>query len=208
MTASPPKDNATRSGRSSGAIAGAVVFCAAVMLALSFAAVPLYRLFCARTGFAGTPHIAKAAPTLRGKRTLVVRFDSNVGQGLAWSFAPETPQISLRTGETATVFFKVTNNSDRETAAQAMFNVSPDVVGGYFDKISCFCFSTQHLGPRETADMPVVFFLDPALEKDKTMDGVDTVTLSYTFYPAKRSTAAVETRTKPKVSGLEAGNVD
>jgi cytochrome c oxidase assembly protein subunit 11 len=207
MTASLPPNPKTKARRGSLTIAGGVAVCAAAMLALSFAAVPLYRLFCARTGFAGTPHIAKAAPTLRGKRTLVVRFDSNVGPGLAWSFAPETPQIRLRTGETATVFFKVTNNSDRETAAQAMFNVSPDVVGGYFDKISCFCFSTQHLGPHETADMPVVFFLDPALEKDKTMDGVDTVTLSYTFYPS-RSTAAVDTRTKPKVSGLETGKVD
>lgn len=173
-----------------GLIAGAAGVTALAMLGMSFAAVPLYRLFCARTGFAGTPQIAHVAPTLRGKRTLVVRFDTNVGSGLAWDFAPETPQVTLRTGETATVFFKVRNRTDKEVAAQAMFNVSPDIVGAYFDKISCFCFSTQHLGPHETADLPVVFFLDPALEQDKTMDGVDTLTLSYTFYPASRSAAA------------------
>jgi cytochrome c oxidase assembly protein subunit 11 len=186
---SSPHSASTRRRRS-GLIAGGVVATVSVMLALSFAAVPLYRLFCAKTGFAGTPLVAKAAPALRGKRSLVVRFDANVGTGLPWSFVPDTPQITLRTGETATVFFKVTNRSDHEVAAQAMYNVSPDAVGGYFDKISCFCFSTQHLGPHETADMPVVFFLDPELEKDKTMDGVDTLTLSYTFYPAARAAAA------------------
>lgn len=188
--------------RGSRLIAGGVVVAVAAMLALSFAAVPLYRLFCAKTGFAGTTQTAKAAPALRGKRTIIVRFDTNVGKGLAWSFVPDTPQIALRTGETATVFFKVTNRTDRETAAQAMYNVTPDVAGGYFDKISCFCFSTQHLGPHESADMPVVFFLDPALEKDKTMDGIETVTLSYTFYPAALPTTAVQASGKANVSGL------
>ena len=203
MATSPePKSKVLTPERRSGLIAGAVVATVAVMLALSFAAVPLYRLFCATTGFAGTPLIAKAAPTLRGKRTIVVRFDTNVGSGLAWSFVPDTPQITLRTGETATVFFKVTNRTDRETAAQAMYNVTPDAVGGYFDKISCFCFSTQHLGPHETLDMPVVFFLDPELEKDKTMNGIDTVTLSYTFYPAALPKAAQRTDNKPTVPNL------
>lgn len=173
----------------SALIAGGVVVAFAGMLALSFAAVPLYRLFCAHTGFAGTPQVAHEAPKLRGKRDLVVRFDSNVARGLDWDFKPDTDQVTVRTGETKTVFFKVTNRSDHAVTAQAGYNVAPDVVGGYFDKLSCFCFSTQTLGPHETVDMPVVFFLDPALEKDKTMDKVDTVTLSYTFYPVTRSTA-------------------
>lgn len=168
----------------SGLVAGGAAFIAFAMLGLSFAAVPLYRLFCASTGFAGTPQIAKVAPALRGKRVLTVRFDTNVGRGLAWSFVPDVAEVALRTGETATVFFKVTNRSDRETAGQAMYNVAPDVAGGYFDKINCFCFSKQRLGPHETADMPVVFFLNPDLEKDHTMDRIDTLTLSYTFYPA------------------------
>lgn len=186
-----------KASRRSGLIAGGVVLAVAMMLGLSFAAVPLYRLFCTTTGFAGTTQVAKAAPSLRGKRDIVVRFDANVGRGLAWSFVPDTPQITLRTGQTATVFFKVTNRSDRETAAQAMYNVSPDVAGGYFDKISCFCFTKQRLGPHETADMPVVFFLDPALEKDKTMEAIDTVTLSYTFYPAVISTVEEQRGSRP-----------
>jgi len=155
------------------------------MLGLSFAAVPLYRLYCATTGYAGTPQIAKLPSELRGERDLTVRFDANVAPGLAWKFEPETPEIKLRTGETATVYYKIMNLSDQPSAARAMFNVSPDNAGAYFDKIACFCFSEQKLGPRETLELPVVFFLDPALEKDATMTGVDSITLSYTFFVAK-----------------------
>jgi cytochrome c oxidase assembly protein subunit 11 len=181
------------------AAAAATVF---VMLGLSFAAVPLYRLFCATTGYGGTPQVAEKAPNMRGKRQMTVRFDANVGNGLAWSFSPETPQIILWTGETATVFFKVTNLTDHELAAQAMFNVAPDAAGAYFDKISCFCFSEQRLGPHETADMPVVFFLDPKLEADATMDGIESVTLSYTFYPSKTTTPVAAATRKEAKPGL------
>lgn len=161
------------------------------MLGLSFAAVPLYRLFCAATGFGGTTQVAKAAPASQGLRELTVRFDANVAPGLNWKFAPETPEIRLRTGQTATVFFQATNMSDRETAAQAMYNVSPEIAGAYFDKIACFCFDEQKLGPRETLEMPVVFFLDPALERDATMAGVQSITLSYTFFAAKSAAPVV-----------------
>ncbi len=171
--------------RRRGFIAALAVGASLGMLALSFAAVPLYRMFCASTGYGGTTQVAHQAPATQGRRDLAVRFDANVGPGLSWTFSPETPQITLRTGKTATVFFKVTNTSDRETSAQAMYNVGPDAAGAYFDKISCFCFSEQTLGPHETAEMPVVFFLDPALEQDRTMAGVDTIVLSYTFFPAK-----------------------
>lgn len=188
MSASPDPSQDNRRNRRINRetwVAGATALAVFAMLGLSFAAVPLYRLFCATTGYGGTTQVAKTAPETRGQRDMIVRFDANVGPGLAWSFAPETPQIKVRTGEVATVFFKVTNHSDRETTAQAMFNVTPEVSGAYFDKISCFCFSEQRLGPHETADMPVVFFLDPKLEADETMDGVGAVTLSYTFYPTR-----------------------
>jgi cytochrome c oxidase assembly protein subunit 11 len=181
-------------------IAAGVILVTASMLGLSFAAVPLYRIFCARTGFAGTTQLAKAAPTVRGKRTLIVRFDTNVAPGLAWSFVPETPQVKVLTGRTATVFFKVTNLSDQETAARAVYNVSPGQTGAYFDKIACFCFREQHLGAHQTMEMPVVFFLDPALERDETMDGIDEITLSYTFYAAPAAapvTAATESGSGP-----------
>ncbi len=172
------------------------------MLGLSFASVPLYRLFCAATGYGGTTQIAAAAPALRGERQLSVRFDANVAPGLSWSFAPETPQITLRTGQTATVFFKATNLADHETVARASFNVSPDNSGAYFDKIACFCFEEQRLGARETAEMPVVFFLDPALEKDEGMAGVDEITLSYTFFAVKQASpvaAAAVPLAKPRL---------
>lgn len=169
------------------AMAGAVSL---AMLGLSFAAVPLYRLFCAATGFAGTPQVAKLPSASKGLRDLTVRFDANVAPGLAWTFEPETPAIKLRTGETATIYYKVTNMLDRATAAQAMFNVSPESAGAYFDKLACFCFSEQKLEPRETVELPVVFFLDPALEKDATMSRVEEITLSYTFFAAKPPASA------------------
>jgi len=178
----PSRDSGFRRRGLVAVLAGGVSL---AMLGLSFAAAPLYRLFCAATGYAGTTQVAKAAPALKGIRDLTVRFDANVAPGLAWKFTPETPEIKLRTGETATVFYKVTNMSGADTAAQAMYNVSPESAGAYFDKISCFCFNEQKLGPHESADMPVVFFLDPALEKDETMAGVQAITLSYTFFASK-----------------------
>jgi cytochrome c oxidase assembly protein subunit 11 len=172
-------------------IAALAVAASLSMLGLSFAAVPLYRLFCATTGYAGTPQTAKLAPASRGTRDLTVRFDANVAPGLAWNFAPETTDIKLRTAETATIYYKVTNMSDHAATARAMFNVSPDSAGAYFDKIACFCFSEQKLGPRETVELPVVFFLDPALEKDANMAGIQTITLSYTFFAAPSSSGGV-----------------
>lgn len=155
------------------------------MLGMSFAAIPLYRAFCSATGFAGTTQVRHVAPRTEGKRFITVHLDANVGLGLALDFAPEQQQITVRTGQTATVFFKVTNNSDREQAARAVYNVSPGQTGAYFDKLACFCFSEQHFAPHQTVEMPVVFFLDPALEKDETMNNIDEITLSYTFYPAR-----------------------
>ena len=177
--------------RSHAATGWAVAGLFAAMIGLTYASVPLYRVFCAATGFAGTTQVAKVAPKHSGARTLVVRFDANVGPGLPWTFEPEQSQIELRTGETATVYFKVRNNAGRATTGHAEYNVSPEVVGGYFDKISCFCFTDQTLGPNETLEMPVVFFLDPKLEKDKSLNAVDAVTLSYTFFPVRESARPV-----------------
>ena len=167
------------------AAAVAVVFFA--MLGAAFAAPPLYSLFCRTTGFAGTTQVAHVAPALKGRRVLTVRFDVNIASGLPWSVEPETPSVSLRTGETATVYFKFRNQAGRRTAANAVYNVSPDVSGAYFDKIACFCFSEQRLGPAETAELPVVFFLDPKLEQDVTMNDVELLTLSYTLYPVREA---------------------
>ena len=168
---------------------GVIVACAAVaMVGVAYAAVPLYAAFCKATGFAGTTQVAKSNAGVKGDRSIVVRFDANVAPGLDWSFEPETASMTLRTGATATVFFRVHNRDPHDTAAVAVYNVTPEVSGAWFDKISCFCFSEQKLGPNESAELPVVFFLDPRLEKDHTMDGVDAITLSYTlFAPSKES---------------------
>ncbi len=170
---------------------------ASLMLGMSFAAVPLYRMFCSMTGYGGTTQRVVSAPSAPGERTLTVRFDSNLAGGLPWAFEPETKQISLRTGETKTVFYRVTNLTDRAISATATYNVTPDQAGPFFDKLNCFCFSEQTLGPKETAEWPVVFFLDPALEKDDAMKRVDQLTLSYTVFESKKPGRSAE-QTAPK----------
>ena len=167
----------------------AVLGLVAVMLGLAYAAVPLYRVFCRATGYGGTPQVASAGAAARGARTLSVRFDANVAPGLPWRFEPETPEMEVRTGQTVTAFFKVRNTAGRDTAAMAQYNITPDIGGFYFNKIACFCFDEQRLGPNETAELPVVFFLDPKLEADPTMKDVDSLTLSYTFFAAKPAPA-------------------
>ena len=156
----------------------------AAMVGASFAAVPLYQEFCKATGYGGVLRTAETESATQGKRIINVRFDTNVSGDLPWSFEPEVDSINLRTGQTATVFFKVKNLSNQETAAVASYNVS-EQVSPWFYKISCFCTSEQHLGPGESAELPVVFYLDPELENDAAMKGVEQVTLSYTFYSSK-----------------------
>ena len=160
------------------------------MLGLVAVSLPLYRAFCQLTGYEGTPRRAAGATLLKGTRTLHVRFDANVGGGLPWRFEPETDAVAVRTGQTATAFYRVSNDSDEPVTARAVYNVGPPSMGAYFDKIACFCFSDQTLQPHETLEMPVVFFLDPALEADDTMNGVEEVVLSYTFYRQKAPAVA------------------
>jgi cytochrome c oxidase assembly protein subunit 11 len=183
----PPQARARRNNL----VAACAIAIALAMVGAAYAAVPLYFLFCRATGFAGTTQVAHSAPTLKGRREITVRFDANVGPGLPWTFEAETSSVRVRTGATATVYFKVHNRTSRETAATAVYNVSPEVSGGYFDKISCFCFSEQRLGPDETAELPVVFFLDPKLEQDETLNGVEEITLSYTLFSAPDSARPV-----------------
>lgn len=191
--------NAIPNARHHRRTALAVLGMAAVMLGLAYAAVPLYRVFCRATGYGGTPQVAAAGTKVRGARTLNVRFDANVAPGLPWRFEPETPEISVRTGQTVTVFFKVRNLASRDTAANAQYNITPDIGGFYFNKIACFCFNEQRLGPDETAELPVVFFLDPKLEADPTMTDVGSLTLSYTFFAAKPAKAASNAVAAPKL---------
>jgi cytochrome c oxidase assembly protein subunit 11 len=157
----------------------------AVMVGMAYAAVPLYSWFCRTTGFGGTTQVATAAPGEVLQRKLSVRFDANVTGGLPWRFAPEQNSVDVRLGEVVTVLFAVTNESARETAGQASYNVSPPTVGQYFSKINCFCFTEQRLKPGERRDMAVVFFVDPELAKNPDDDDLNTITLSYTMYPVR-----------------------
>jgi cytochrome c oxidase assembly protein subunit 11 len=172
-------------------------FVVVLMLGASYAAVPFYNWFCRVTGFNGTTQVATSAPSGAPlARKIAVRFDANVAPGLPWKFEPEQNEIEVRIGEVVTVFYTVTNQAARQTAAQAAYNVAPLTVGAYFQKINCFCFTEQTMGPGEKREMPVVFYVDPALAGDSDNDGLKTITLSYTFYPmrdpARRPVAAGE----------------
>jgi cytochrome c oxidase assembly protein subunit 11 len=173
----------------------------AVMVGLSFAAVPLYSWFCRTTGFGGTTQVAHAAPTHISTRTITVRFDSNVAAGLPWSFEPERRTIDVKLGEVVTIYYKVTNESARVTTAQAGYNVSPPTVGIYFEKINCFCFTQQTMKPGEKRDMAVVFYVDPKLVKDSELDGLNDITLSYTFYPVREPEQPVASSAESEKTG-------
>ncbi|HET8919047.1 MAG TPA: cytochrome c oxidase assembly protein [Xanthobacteraceae bacterium] len=159
----------------------------AVMVGVSFAAVPLYSWFCRTTGFGGTTQVAKTAPDQVSGRVVTVRFDSNVAPGLPWSFEPERRTIDVRLGEVVTVYYAVRNESARVTTGQAGYNVTPPTVGAYFEKINCFCFTQQTLQPGEKRDMAVVFYVDAKLGKDAEQSTVNNITLSYTFFPVRVS---------------------
>jgi cytochrome c oxidase assembly protein subunit 11 len=181
------------------ATCGAVV---ALMVGASYAAVPFYNWFCRATGFNGTTQVATSAPSAAPlQRRIAVRFDSNVAGGLPWKFEPEQTEIEVNIGQVVTVFFTVTNQSARTTTGQAAYNVAPLTVGAYFQKINCFCFTEQTMAAGEKREMPVVFYVDPAIVKDSDNDGLNTITLSYTFYPVRDPAAkplAARESDKPK----------
>jgi len=154
------------------------------MVGLSFAAVPLYELFCQVTGFGGTTQVATEAPDRILDREMIVQFDANTAAALGWDFAPVERRVRVRLGEPTEIAYQATNLSGRPTAGTATFNVTPETIGAYFMKVQCFCFTRQELAAGETVEMPVLFYIDPALADDPLLDYVDTITLSYTFYPA------------------------
>ena len=191
MSERTPTRNPRAARRRDLAVAAACGAFVAVMVGAAYAAVPLYDWFCRTTGFAGRPMVASAAPTEVMDRTLTVRFDANVGPGLPWKFEPEQASIQVKLGQVVTVFYTVTNLVARETAAQAAYNVAPLTTGGYFQKVNCFCFTEQRLAAGEKREMPVVFYIDPALARDAEQNGLNTITLSYTFYPMRTPAAPV-----------------
>ena len=162
-----------------------VVF--ALMVGAAFAAVPFYRAFCQATGFNGTARRASSAPSRASNQTVTVRFDTNV-RGLAWRFEPVQASQTARLGESKLAFFRATNTGDKAVTGRAVYNILPESAGPYFSKLECFCFKNQTLQPGETAEFPVVYFVDPRYARDKDATSSGQITLSYTFYPAVTDT--------------------
>ena len=153
------------------------------MLGVSYAAVPLYRIFCQVTGFGGTTQRAERAPGEVLNRKITVRFDSNVAPDLPWKFKPVQRTVEIKIGETVLVYYKATNNSDKPVIGTASFNVTPEAAGRYFSKIECFCFTEQLLASGQEVEMPVQFFIDPEIVRDASARDIKEITLSYTFFP-------------------------
>ncbi|HEX5775893.1 MAG TPA: cytochrome c oxidase assembly protein [Caulobacteraceae bacterium] len=185
----PRRANAATALLLTGVIAG--------MLGLTAAAVPLYRLFCQVTGYGGTTRVAEQAPEAVGDRTITVRFNADVDPDLPWAFAPEQRQIEVRPGEQTLAFYRARNRSERPIVGQAVYNVTPYKAGPYFSKIACFCFEEQVLRPGEEVDMPVSFYVDPAMLSDPDTQDVHTITLSYTFFMLEDETEALVASQQP-----------
>lgn len=179
----PPGDRTAKQKRGAGRtalIAAAVVF---LMVGAAFAAVPLYRAFCEMTGFGGTTQRAERASSVVLDRTVRVGFDTNVRDGLPWTFTAEQRSVELKIGATGMAFFKVKNTADHAITARATYNVVPQAAGIHFRKLECFCFSDQTLQPGEVAEFPMIFYVDPAFAEDDETKGGSDITLSYSFFP-------------------------
>ena len=176
----------TAIARKNARTAGIMAMMVAGMLALAFASVPLYRMFCELTGFDGTPLRAERAPgAVAGE--IGVRFDANINPALPWKFEPVQETIRIAPGARTQILYRATNLTARETHGEATFNVSPEIAGKYFSKIECFCFTEQTLKGGQSVDMPVIFYVDPEIRKDPDTNRIDEITLSYTFYPVEKT---------------------
>jgi len=172
----------TPTSRKNRTVALPLICLVATMLGLAFASVPLYRLFCQATGYGGIPQRADSGPDQVLDRTIRIRFDANVATGLPWSFEPVQQVMDVKIGEQALAFYKATNKGSTPVTGMAIFNVAPELAGRYFTKIECFCFKQQTLAAGATAEMPVIFFVDPKIVEDKDTKNISEITLSYTFY--------------------------
>ncbi len=158
---------------------------AGAMVGLSFASVPLYRLFCQVTGFGGTPRVGAAADSMPvSEQTITVLFDANVNESLPWRFRPVQRRMRVRAGQTVLAFYRASNLSGGPLTGTATYNVTPYKAAPYFSKVDCFCFTEQRLEPGQVAELPVSFFVDPAIFSDPDTREVRSITLSYTFFRA------------------------
>ena len=183
--------------RRNAATAAALLGIVVVMGGLAYASVPLYRWFCQVTGFGGTTQVAATAPAQRHERSVTIRFNADVNSTLPWRFQPVERRVRVRLGEERLAFYRAENLDDRPVTGTATFNVTPPKAGPYFAKLDCFCFTEQTLAPGQSVDMPVSFYVDPELAKDRNLDDVTTITLSYTFFAAP---GQPEARDAPRIA--------
>lgn len=175
------------------------------MVGLSFAAVPLYRLFCQVTGYGGTTQVAEEAPAVIAERVITIHFNADVGQGLPWRFKPKQRAIEVRPGETHLAFYEAENLSAEPILGSSTFNVTPQKAGIYFNKIQCFCFEEQFLEAGESAEFGVTFFIDPEIVTDRDMHDLDTITLSYTFFNLGEAARDAYIEDRSRLASREAG---
>ncbi len=180
-TAAPFTTAARRRNARTGVVLTGIV---AGMVGLSFASVPLYRLFCQVTGYGGTTQIAAAAPGAVSERVIKVRFNADTAPDLPWSFKPVQREIALKVGESGLAYYRARNLATEAVTGTSTFNVTPLKAGRYFSKVQCFCFDEQRLEAGQELDMAVTFFVDPEILSDRNLDEVKTITLSYTFFRA------------------------
>ena len=171
------------------------------MIGLSFAAVPLYSLFCQVTGYGGTSQTAVAAPGVTSERIITVQFDASTANKMPWVFKPSQREMKVRLGEEHLAFYTAHNPLNRRVLGTATYNVTPHKAGPYFSKIDCFCFTQQILEPGQTIDLPVSFFVDPDILEDPSLDDVRTITLSYTFFEQPLEEADQSRQTSALVNG-------
>jgi len=176
-------NDTTATPRGNARILLACVVFVGCMLGVSFASVPLYRLFCQVTGYNGTTQRVEQVSDVVLDKSIKVTFDANVSSGLNWEFKPVDRSITPKIGETVQINYTATNRSPVATTGQAIFNVTPMEAAAYFNKVECFCFTETELKPGESLEMPVVFFIDPAIVEAAETKDIGTITLSYTFYP-------------------------
>ena len=186
MSAHPTPHISDSTRRSNRTVALVCLSFFGAMLGMAYAAVPLYDLFCRVTGYGGTTQRVTQYSDTVLDREIKVRFDANVAGGLPWDFKPVTRDVTMKIGETTQVSYEAKNVFSAPTSGRASFNVTPQLAGAYFMKVECFCFTDNELAPGETMDMPVVFYVDPAIVDVPELKDISTITLSYTFFPIDR----------------------